>query len=47
MNGPVMNTAALKRFGRSFARIARLVLFTLASRPRHAYWPLLEAKKRP
>jgi hypothetical protein len=40
-----MNTATLKRFGRRFATVARLVLFTLASRPRHAYWPLLEAKK--
>ena len=41
-----MNTTALKRFGRSFARIARLILFTFASRPGHAYWPLLEGKKR-
>ncbi|MDB5961584.1 MAG: hypothetical protein JWP59_2878 [Massilia sp.] len=41
-----MHTTTLKCLGRSFARIARLVLFTFASRPRHANWPLLEAKKR-
>jgi hypothetical protein len=46
MKGPDMDTAALRRFGRTFAKVARRVLFTLASRPRHAYWPLLEAKKR-
>ncbi|MDB5949169.1 MAG: hypothetical protein JWR65_1024 [Massilia sp.] len=39
-----MHTATLNRFGLSLARTARLVLFTLASRPRHAYSPLFAAK---
>lgn len=46
MTGLDMDTAALKRFGRIFVKVARLALFTLASRPQHAYWPLLDAKKR-
>jgi hypothetical protein len=44
MKGPDMHTATLNRFGFNLARIARLILFTLASRPRHAYSPMFAAK---
>jgi hypothetical protein len=41
-----MNTPAFKRFGRMFLKIARIALFTLASRPQHVYWPLLGSTTR-